>query len=86
VGTKLSRSQKAATEHESFVEVYAGPGPLVQAIQEEFGNDHEAPHPMLRPAWDETKEQVLQNVRTGLKAEIVNTAARVKARAAKAQA
>lgn len=52
VGTELSPAQAAANEPIAEIEVYAGPGPLPQAIQEEFGNMHEAPRPFIRPAFD----------------------------------
>jgi HK97 gp10 family phage protein len=77
VGSKLSRSQRAEHERESFVEVFAGPGPNPQAIQQEFGNAHNPPQPFARPAWDETQGQALEIVATELGAEIAKTAARV---------
>lgn len=52
VGTELSPAQAAANVPIAEIEVYAGPGPLPQAIQEEFGNIHEAPRPFIRPAFD----------------------------------
>lgn len=84
VGTKLSHRQRqlAEQERESFVEVFVGPGPNPQAIQEEFGNVHQAAHPFARPAWDATKDQVLARVKGTLAAELDKTARRVAARAA----
>lgn len=76
VGTKLTRSQKAALEKDSNVEVYCGPGGDPAAIQEEFGNHHQAADPFMRPAWDETQDQVLARVGTGLAFEIEATSAR----------
>lgn len=49
VSTKLSPHQAAIVEPIAPIEIYAGPGPLPQAIQEEFGNVHEPPHPFIRP-------------------------------------
>lgn len=83
VGSKLSRSQREAHERESFVEVFAGPGPNPQAIQEEFGNSHQPPRPFVRPAWEETKRETLEIVKTELGGEIVRTAARAAKRAAR---
>lgn len=83
-GSKLSPRQArlAAAEKDSLVEVYAGPGPLPQAVQEEFGNRHQPARPFVRPAWDQTKGQVIQNVADGLGAEVQKTAERVARRAA----
>lgn len=66
---------------QSTVEVYAGPGQNPQAIQQEFGNENHPPQPSVRPAWDATKDQVLDGVATGLGAEIEKTAKRVAKRA-----
>ena len=63
VSTKLSRRQKQQNNKQSQVEVYAGPASLVQAITEEFGTSHNAPNPMLRPAWDSGKAQALKDIR-----------------------
>lgn len=83
IGSKLSRSQRKAHERESFIEVFAGPGTNPQAIQTEFGNRHEAAQPYARPAWDATKDQALQIVRTELGGEIAKAAGRATKRAAK---
>lgn len=84
VGSKLSRTQRAANERENFVEVFAGPGSLPQATLQEFGTEHSPPQPFARPAWDETQDQALEIVKTQLGAEIEKTAARAARRAAKA--
>jgi len=71
VGTKRSRAQKkvhrkAVRDDKSSVEVFAGAGPLPQAIYKEFGtspfinagiyagsqNPGVSPEPFMRPAWD----------------------------------
>lgn len=76
VGTKLTRSQKAALEKDSSVEVYCGPSGDPAAIQDEFGNRHQAAEPFMRPAWDETQDQVLDRVAHGLAFEIQATSDR----------
>lgn len=83
-GSKLSPRQAriAAQEKDSLVEVYAGPGSLPQAVQEEFGNRHQAARPFVRPAWDATKGQVQDLIVSGLKTEVVKTAERAASRAA----
>jgi HK97 gp10 family phage protein len=84
VGSKLTKRQRAAVERENFVEVFAGPGANPQAIQEEFGNVHQAPHPFVRPAWDETKDQALQIVKTELGGELLKTVKRLARKSLKA--
>jgi hypothetical protein len=80
VGSKLTASQRAEHERESFVEVFAGPGPHPQAIQQEFGNIHQPPQPYFRPAWEATKDLVLQAVVENLGGEILKSAQRAAAR------
>lgn len=70
VSSSLSSRQKAENKKESTVEVYAGPGALVQAITEEFGTAHSSPHPMLRPAWDSNKTSSFKSIRDDLAEEI----------------
>lgn len=76
IGTKLSRSQRQAHAREFMSEVFAGPGPNPQAIQQEFGNAHHLPQPSLTPAWEANKDQVFDTVKTELPIEILKTAAR----------
>lgn len=52
VSKRLSATQRSKLERVAPIEMYAGPGPLPQAVQEEFGNDHQPPHPFIRPAFD----------------------------------
>lgn len=62
VGTELSPAQAASNEPIAEIEVYAGPGPLPQAIQEEFGNYHQAPRPFIRPSFDAHVNSAMRNV------------------------
>ena len=64
VSTELSPHQAAINTPIADVEVYAGPGPFVQAVQEEFGNYHQAPHPFIRPPFDSRVDQTLRRVGT----------------------
>lgn len=84
VGSKLSRGAQRQRTKESAVEVSVGPGPLAQAIQEEFGNRHEAPHPYMRPAWDANKDLALAIITTDLGTEITRAADRAARKRAKA--
>lgn len=76
IGTKLSKRQAKLAEKDSYVEVAAGPGPNVEAIQTEFGNDHQAARPFLRPAWDATKDEVANRVAASLEHEITRATER----------
>lgn len=62
VGTELSPAQAAIAEPIAEIEVYAGPGPLPQAVQEEFGNVHQEPRPFIRPAFDSNVDRAMKNV------------------------
>lgn len=83
IGSKLSRSQRKAHERTSTVEVFAGPGGHPSAVQQEFGNENHAAQPFVRPAWDETQDEVLNRVGEGLGTEIAKTAARNARKAAR---
>ncbi len=62
IGTELSPAQAATNEPIAETEVYAGPGPLPQAIQEEFGNFHQGPRPFIRPSFDAHVNGAMRNV------------------------
>lgn len=89
VGTKLSprqaklnRAAIKAGADKSFVEVYAGAGPLPQAHLTEFGSVNNKPVGWARRAWDSGKAQVLEAIKKDLGGEIIKTAKRVAKRAA----
>jgi HK97 gp10 family phage protein len=77
VSTVLSSRQRSMNRKESDVEVYVGPAPLAQATQTEFGNAHQAPHPHLRPAWDQNVNKILDNITKDLSDEIDKAVARL---------
>lgn len=54
----------------SDVEVYIGPGQLVQALTEEFGTPDQAPENNLREAWDKTRDRVLERAGVGIFDEV----------------
>ena len=86
VGTKLSPRQARLNrrpEDKSFVEVYAGAGPVPQAHLQEFGTVDHGPQPFARPAFEQHKEGVVKSVAANLGAEITKTAARAAKRKAK---
>ena len=69
--TRLSKRQKRdAKETASYVEVYAGAGPLPHAHLVEFGNVHNQPQPYMRPAWDNHKGALLDAIKKDLWSEI----------------
>jgi len=69
--TRLSKSQaREAKEAASYVEVYAGAGPLPHAHLVEFGSVHNQPQPYMRPAWDNHKGALLDAIKEDLWSEI----------------
>lgn len=82
-GTKLSRRQRSQHKQESSVEVFAGAGPLVQAITQEFGTRNHPPQPFMRPAWDANKRPALESIKDDLRDEIEKARARLARKAAR---
>ncbi len=69
--TKLSKSQRReAEETASYVEVYAGAGPLPHAHLVEFGSVNNQPQPYMRPAWDTHKGTLLDSLKEDLWTDI----------------
>lgn len=62
VGTELSPAQAASNVPIAEIEVYAGPGPLPQAITEEFGKFNQSPRPFIRPAFDNNVDDALRGI------------------------
>jgi HK97 gp10 family phage protein len=83
VGSRINR--RNGHVRQSAVEVFAGPGPNPQAIQQEFGNKNHPPQPFARPAWEETKEGTLESVASGLGQEIAKSAERARRKSLKAK-
>lgn len=83
VSDKLSRRTKQQHKKESAVEVFAGPGALVQAITEEFGTSRQSPNPTMRPAWDANKQGALNGMAEKLAKEIEKARARIARKAAR---
>ncbi|RVE83341.1 HK97-gp10 family putative phage morphogenesis protein [Sinorhizobium meliloti] len=82
VGTKLTRRQSKLHRKQSPVEVFAGPNDPA-AVQTEFGNEHQAAEPHLRPAWDSNKDRALDIVAAELGTEIEKAAKRAARKAAR---
>lgn len=62
VSGTLSRAQKAQHSKRAEQERFIGPDSRPQGHLREFGSDGKAPAPFMRPAWDETKDQVLDRI------------------------
>lgn len=82
VGTKLTRRQRKLHKKKSEFEVFVGPNDPA-AVQTEFGNEHQAAEPHLRPAWDATQGQVLEAIKTELADGIAKSVARAERKAAR---
>lgn len=72
----VSSSAKPAARKQSAVEMYVGPGRHPQAITQEFGTWFHAPQAYMRPAWDQTQKQVLDEVSFSLFEEINKSVSR----------
>lgn len=62
VSGTLSRAQKSQHTKAAEQERFIGPDSRPQAVQQEFGNANHPPQPFLRPAWDETKNEVKDRI------------------------
>jgi HK97 gp10 family phage protein len=83
-GTRLNRRQAAMNRKlgKSEVEVHVGVSDPA-GVQTEFGNEHQAAQPWLRPAWDGNSEGALETIKSDLGTEIGKAVARVAKRAAR---
>lgn len=83
-GTRLNRRQSAINRKmgKSEVEVHVGVEDPA-GVQTEFGNEHQAATPWLRPAWDANKLGALSVIATNLWTEIRKSAQRLARKAAK---
>ncbi|MGI3166002.1 HK97 gp10 family phage protein [Pseudooceanicola sp. 200-1SW] len=84
VGTRLTRRQAASARREGRDDVfmYAGtndPG----GQQQEFGNAHHAAQPHARPAWDQTQQQIFEQIRDDMSVEVEKAVARARRKAAR---
>jgi HK97 gp10 family phage protein len=79
VSTNLTRRQKARHRKvdRDDVEVFVGPGTDPAAHLNEFGSSHQTAHPFMRPAWDQTKDDLLEGVAADMWEEIERAAARL---------
>lgn len=82
--SKLTSRQKrdAKQDGKHFAEVHVGTSDPAGQFQE-FGTFKEPAQPFGRPAWDTTKNGVLESIKTQLGTEIEKAAARLARKAAK---
>ena len=89
IGDTLKAGRSITTKGFGFkdgqVTVWMGPTKegYPQAMMQEFGTVNQPAQPYMRPAWDEGKAQLLENVKTGLGVEIAKVAERAARKAAK---
>ncbi len=88
VSTKLSKRQKAKhrkmfKNDKAAVEMFVGAGPLSSAHTQEFGTEHNAPQPFMRPAWDAEGKPTVDRLGKEMWSELEKTAKRAAAKAAR---
>lgn len=66
VSGTLTRAQKSQHTKQAEQERFIGPDGRPQGHLREFGGDGNPPQPFMRPAWDETKDAVLQRIQDEL--------------------
>lgn len=85
----LRDARRSAKDSASFAEVFVGPAvrpksePKNRVLEFGGGRGDRAPQPFMRPAWDQTKGQVLDRIKDELALQISKAAARAALRAAK---
>lgn len=62
VSGTLTRRQKSEHSKQAEQERFIGPDGRPQGHLREFGGDGNPPQPFMRPAWDQTKDQVLDRI------------------------
>lgn len=85
VSTKLNRRQRSLHKEQggkAFQEMFVGTNNPA-GVQQEFGNEHNAAQPFMRPAWDAKKQEALERITNLLWGEIEKSAQRVAKKTAK---
>lgn len=77
------RDARRAADRGSTIEVYIGPGQQPHAHLIEFGTARSPAQPYLRPAWEETREQVLADIKSQVEAEMDRSIQRARRKAAR---
>lgn len=84
----LRDARRAKGIGESFAEVFMGPVKsgkrnAIKAMVQEFGSKKQAAQPYMRPAFDAEAQNVINNIKDELSAEIDKSVRRARARAAR---
>jgi len=88
ISSKLNKQQRKVSrgDPKSFVEMYVGPDvsvPNAHGHWQEFGTVNHGPQPFMRPAWDGTKNTVLEKIKDELGTQITKAAQRLARKAAR---
>lgn len=77
IGTRLTKPQArdARQDGKHFAEIHVGTADPA-GIQQEFGNVNHPAQPSGRPAWEQTKDGVLQGIGEDFRVDLEKTAAR----------
>ncbi|PJE26814.1 Bacteriophage HK97-gp10, putative tail-component [Pseudooceanicola antarcticus] len=83
-GARLTKRQAAQARREGRADVFMYAGTSDPAgLQQEFGNANHAAQPHARPAWDETKQEIFDQIRDDMRVEVEKAAARARRKAAR---
>lgn len=77
------RDARRGSDRKTTIEVYIGPGQQPHAHLIEFGWSHGPARPYLRPAWEETRDQVLADIKVQVEAEMDRAIQRARRKAAR---
>jgi HK97 gp10 family phage protein len=80
---QASKHRMMFRDDRASVEMFVGAGPLPQAHQAEFGNEHQTPQPFARPAWDRDQRPLVDRLGKGLWVEFEKSLARAQRKAPK---
>ncbi|MBY5974998.1 hypothetical protein KUV28_21800, partial [Ferrimonas balearica] len=82
--TRLNKAQfkQAKREGRDDVFMYAGTA-NPKGTWQEFGTPHHAAQPHARPAWDQTQQQIFEQIRDDMSVEVEKAAARARRKAAR---
>jgi HK97 gp10 family phage protein len=81
--TDAGAALRAARAGNATMTVYMGPGRHPQAITQEFGTFNQPPQPYMRPAWDQHKGPLLDDLKVQLFDEITRSIIRQQRRLAR---
>ncbi|MBR9765334.1 MAG: HK97 gp10 family phage protein [Rhodobacteraceae bacterium] len=84
VGTRLTKRQASTARREGRDDVFMYAGTSDPAgQQQEFGNAQHAAQPHARPAWDQTQQEIFDQIRDEMSVEVEKAVARARRKAAR---